>query len=60
LCIFLTWVDATGNVQKRLVGFAVADIPEDDEEAEKFGFAAEDLGDIIAKVLLRLGRILKA
>jgi len=56
LCIFLTWVDAIGNVQKRLVGFAVADIPEDDEEAEEFGFAAEDLGDIIAKVLLRLGR----
>jgi len=56
LCIFLIWVDEFGNVQKRLVGFAVADIHKGNEEVEEFDFAAEDLGDIIANVSMRLGR----
>ena len=54
--LFFTWVNHQDIVQKRLVGFIVADIPETVHEAEAFGFAAEDIGDLLNDVLNRFDR----
>ena len=56
LCVFFTWVNRQDIVQKRLVGFIVADIPETVVEAEAFGFSAEDIGDLLNDVLNRFDR----
>ena len=56
-CIFATWTDLpSGRVIKRLIGFAVPELPETAEEAEEFGFTAEDIGDVINDVLLRVNK----
>ena len=49
----------SGRVIKRLIGFAVPELPETAEEAEEFGFTAEDIGDVINDVLLRVNKDLK-
>ena len=53
IAIFFTWVNKSGTVEKRLVGFTAQDLPEEGEDAEEFGFCAEDIGDVVNKVLYR-------
>ena len=56
-CIFATWTDLpSGRVIKRLIGFAVPELTETAEEAEEFGFTAEDIGDVINDILLRVNK----
>jgi hypothetical protein len=49
--IFATWVNEKGNVIKRLISCGVQDLPSNAEEANAFGFTAEDIGDYIFDVL---------
>ena len=53
IAIFFTWVNKSGTVEKHLVGFTAQDLPQDGEDAEDFGFCAEDIGDVVNKVLYR-------
>ena len=53
IAIFFTWVQKSGAVEKRLVVFTAQDLPEEGEDAEEFGFCAEDIGDVINSVLYR-------
>ena len=46
---------SASNVIKRRIEFTVPDLPETAEEAEAFGFAAENIGDVLNKILLRIG-----
>ena len=56
-CVYATWFDdSSSSVIKRLIGFSVPDLPETAEEAEVFGFAAEDIGDVLNNILLRIGK----
>ena len=47
---------SSGLVIKRLIGFAVQELPETAEEAKEFEFTAEDIGDVINYVLLRVNK----
>ena len=39
---------------KCLIGFTVPNLPETAEDVEALGFAAEDIGDVLNKILLRI------
>ncbi len=58
--IFATWVDDRGNVLKRLLSCGVQDLPSNAEEANAFGFTAEDIGDYIFDILEMYGRDFEA
>ena len=52
-CVYTTWLDnSSSSVIKHLIGFSVPDLP----EIEAYGFAAEDIGDVFIKILLRIGK----
>ena len=53
--IFSSWVDDKGAAKKRLIACGVQDIPENAEEADNFGFTAEDVGDYLHDTLQLYG-----
>ena len=54
--IFATWTRDDGSVVKRLIACGVQDLPEGEEAAKGFGFAAEDIGDYLFDVLAKYDR----
>jgi hypothetical protein len=54
--IFATWVNKSGGVIERLLSCSVQDVPNDDDEAEQFGFTAEDIGDVFFDVMEKYNR----
>jgi len=58
IAIFATWVNAKGYVVKRLLSCGVQDLPDEElgEDAEDFGFSADDIGDYLFDVLESYGK----
>ena len=58
--IFATWVNDLGEVVRRLISCGVQDLPSNAEEANSFGFTADDIGDYIFDVLEMYGHDFEA
>jgi hypothetical protein len=58
IAIFATWVNAKGNVVKRLLSCGVQDLPDEElgEDGGDFGFSADDFGDYLFDVLHSYGK----
>jgi hypothetical protein len=58
IAIFATWVNAKGYVVKRLLSCGVQDLPDEElgEDAEDFGFSADDIGDYLFDVVDSYGK----
>jgi hypothetical protein len=56
--IFATWTKSTGAIVKRLLCCGVQDLPDEalGEDAEDFGFTAEDIGDYVLDVLQKYNK----
>ena len=58
IAIFATWVNVKNQVVKRLLSCGVQDLPNEEagEDAEDFGFTADDIGDYLFDVLESYGK----